>query len=273
MPKDDPNDPVLLARCANEFEAELKASVVRAAGIEVRTVTTAASTLWHIGPALGYPYDVFVKRGDLERAKAALDEAAASGRAADWREVAAQADVGDPVGSSDDDDDGVFTRPRRRGLPAPIAFAMGAVGGLLTSPVPVVIASLIGAPMGRPEMTVMVSLWVFSWSFLAYNIRERLPAPVDVAEAPERGRERRGHFRDSRLALAGWFLLGAAFFGPVTAFLPALALMPLTSRVRPAFPAIDAYMLAAWSVGIGVFVARQAWRAQRKRRAALGLAR
>lgn len=268
MPKNDPDDPVLLARCANEFEAELKASVVRAAGIEVRTVTAAASALWHIGPAIGYPYDVFVKRGDLDRAKAALDEAIAAGKAADWREVAAQADAADPAALDDDED---FTR--RRGLPAPMAFAMGAVGGLLTSPVPVVIASLIGAPLGRPEMTVMVSLWVVTWSFLAYNVRERLPAPVHVEPTPGPVHDRRAHFRDSPVALAGWFLLGAAFFGPLTAFVPALALMPLTSRVRPSVPAIDAYMLFAWSVGIGLFVARQAWRGQRKRRTSLGIAR
>lgn len=177
MTPDDPNQPVLFARCANEFEAELKASVLRAAGIEVRTVTAAAGAMRGVGPMFGAAYEVYVRGVDVEAAHAALRAAKEAGVQAEWAD--------DPEGVAgvigvEGNDPG---RRAGRGLSAPSAFALGALVGMLTSPAPIVAAALLGAPLGRPEMTVMLTLWVITCAFLAYNIRERLPAPRPAEDA------------------------------------------------------------------------------------------
>lgn len=179
MTPDDPNQPVLFARCANEFEAELKASILRAAGIEVRTVTAAAGAMRGVGPMFGAAYEVYVRGVDVDAAHAAIRAAKEAGGQADWAEGGEDDAVAGVIGV----EEGSPARRAGRGLSAPSAFALGALAGMLTSPAPIVAAALLGAPLGRPEMTVLLTLWVITGAFLAYNIRERLPAPRPVEDA------------------------------------------------------------------------------------------
>lgn len=260
---DDPNRPVLLLRCGNEFEAELRASVIRGAGIEVRAVTAAASTLWHMGPALGYPYDVYVRAADVERAKEALRAAAQAGRSG---EVEFE-EVGEPGDAAQRE---LMNQPAPPEPPESLggltAFVLGLAAGLLTVFVPIVLAAVLKAPLSRPERTVLCALWVLFFGMAAYALRERLPGGLPAPPADERddGTVRR-HFRDSRIVLFGWFALGFAVFGPATFFFVGVLLMPVMQTLRAWTPAADVIVSTAWFALCGFWTARFAWRRQRAR--------
>lgn len=257
---DDPDKPVLLLSCANEFEAELRASTLRAEGIEVRTVTAAASTLWHIGPATGYPYHVFVRSADVERAREILAENADAVRRG-------MVDFDDQQA----DDSGARSLDVRR-EPAPLAgstaFIVGLAAGLLTLFFPITLAALLSAPFSRAEQTVFGSLWVLFFGMIAYVFRDRFPVSAhDETTARDDG-VTRTHFRDSRIALFGWFALGATVFGPATFFFIGIVLLPVINLLRAQTAAADAIVTTAWCLFCGFLTAKHAYARQRARREA-----
>ncbi len=257
---DDPNKPVLLLSCANEFEAELRASTLRAAGIEVRTVTAAASTLWHIGPATGYPYHVFVRSADVEQAREILSENADAARRGMMDFEDHQADAAESGGGPLD----VHREPEP--LAGSTAFILGLALGLLTVFIPVTLSALVNAPFSRSEQTVFGALWVLFFGMVAYVLRERFPisARGEVAERADGVDE--AQFRDSRLALVAWFALGAVFFGPITFLFIGILLLPVINLLPAQTIAAAIIVVTAWCLLCGFLTARHALGRQRARR-------
>ncbi len=259
---DDPNKPVLLLSCANEFEAEIRASTLRAAGIEVRTVTAAASTLWHIGPATGYPYHVFVRSADVERAREILAENADAARRGMMDFEDQQADAAESGGGPLD------VRREPEPLAGSTAFILGLALGLLTLFIPMTLSALLNAPFSRPERAVFGVLWVLFFGMVAFVLRERFPVAARGEVVERDDGLTRTHFRDSRIALFGWFALGAAVFGPATFFFVGILLLPVINALRAQTAAADAIVITAWCLLCGFLTARHALGRQRARREA-----
>jgi hypothetical protein len=260
MTDDDPNKPVLLLSCANEFEAELRASALRAEGIEVRTVTAAASALWHIGPATGYPYHVFVRSADVERARAVISENADAARRGMMDFKDQQADDAESGNAS------LEVRREMEPLSGATAFILGLAMGLLTVFIPITLSALVNAPFSRPERAIFGALWVLFFGMVAYVLRERFPVSARGEVAERDDGVTRTHFRDSRLALVGWFVLGAAFFGPTTFFFIGILLLPVINLLRAHTAAADAIVITAWCLLCGILTVRHALGRQRARR-------
>lgn len=92
MPEPDPDILVDLTTARTAFEAEAIANALEAQGIPARAFTTAGSMLqWDIAGT--QPMRVQVRRGDLERARAALHDTRQDSVDIDWSEV----DTGDPT--------------------------------------------------------------------------------------------------------------------------------------------------------------------------------
>lgn len=257
---DDPDKPVLLLSCANEFEAELRASTLRAAGVEVRTVTAAASALWHIGPATGYPYHVFVRSADVERAKAILTENADAARRGmmdfeDQQADAAEADRGS-----------LEARREQEPLSGATAFILGLAAGLLTLFIPITLSALLSAPFSRSEQTVFGALWVLFFGMVAYVLRERFPVSARDELTERDDGVTRTHFRDSRIGLLGWFVLGTALFGPITFLFIGILLLPVINLLGARTFTAVVIVFTAWCLLCGFFTARHALGRQRARR-------
>lgn len=257
---DDPNKPVLLLSCASEFEANLRASTLRAEGIEVRTLTAAASTPSRIGPATGHPHHVFVRSSDVERAQAILDENADASQRGMMDFEDQQADTAESGHAS------IEVRREQEPLSGATAFILGLALGLLTVFIPITLSTLVNAPFSRPERTIFGALWVLFFGMVAFVLRERFPVSArgEVAESDDG--VHRATFRDSRLALVGWFALGAAFFGIITFIFIGILLLPVINLLPAQSIAAQVAVITVWCLLCGFFTARHALGRQRARR-------
>lgn len=146
-------------------------------------------------------------------------------------------------------------------LRAPLASSLARLTGLLSD-------LGITAPLSRSERTVLCALWVLFFGMTAYALRDRLPVGGGtVARERDDGVDRR-HFRDSRVALIGWFLLGAGFFGPSTFFFVGVLLLPVINTLSRYTSMAGPVLMGAWCVLCGFWTARHAQRRQRTRAAA-----
>lgn len=92
MPEPDPDILVDLTTARTAFEAEAIANALESQGIPARAFTLAGSMLqWDIAGT--QPMRVQVRRGDLERARAALHDTRQDSVDIDWSEI----DTGDPT--------------------------------------------------------------------------------------------------------------------------------------------------------------------------------
>jgi hypothetical protein len=257
---DEPDKPVLLLSCASEFEAELRASTLRAAGIEVRTVTVAAGAPWRTGPATGYPYHVVVRSADVERARAILDESADAVRRGTMDFEDQHADDAESGRGAGD------FRSEQEPLRGATAFILGLAAGLLTLFIPITLSALLSAPFSRSEQTVFGALWVLFFGMVAFVLRDRFPVSAR-GEVPERDdRVARTHFSDSRLALVGWFALGAAIIGPITFLFIGILLLPVINLLGARTFTAVVIVVTAWCLLCGFLTARHALGRQRARR-------
>jgi hypothetical protein len=82
----DPDILVDLTTASSEFEAGVIVEALKGQGIAAQAFTTAGAVLqWEV--AVSQPFRVAVRRGDLERAKAALRAIKADSVDLDWDEV------------------------------------------------------------------------------------------------------------------------------------------------------------------------------------------
>lgn len=268
---DDPDKPVLILRCATEFEAELRASTLRAAEVEVRVVRGAASTI-NLGPVFGSPYELYVRSDDLDRAHEALRYGApASGSTEDDDESdapdqEAPAEVDGPVGGG-------------------VAFVVGMAFGLFTLFAPYTAAIVLNAPLSGPERTIMGALWVLFFGMLASVLRERFPIASRAPRSEHDDGLTRTHFRDTSLALVCWFIMGMGIFGPSTFFFVGIVLLPIMNALKQRLVQwgatgsaglVDAAFLLGWSILCGYWTlkyARERQLARKRAREAPRLAR
>ena len=259
---DDAEKPVLLLRCATEFEAELRASTLRAAEIEVRVVRGAASTI-NLGPAFGSPYEVYVRSEDVDRARDALRFGAP-----------ADESIGDDDDEGSDEDD-LATPDGPVG--GGVAFVIGMAFGLFTLFVPYTAAIMLKAPFSGPERAVMSALWVVFFGMLATVLRERFPIASRTPRSERDDGLMRTHFRDSRLALVCWFIMGMGIFGPSTFFFVGVLLLPIMNALKQRLVQwgatgsaglVDAAFLLVWSVLCGYWTLKHARQRQLARKRA-----
>lgn len=262
MPE-DPDKPVLLMRCANEFEAELRASTIRAAGVEVRVVRGAASTI-NLGPVFGAPYELYVRSADVDRARDALRFG-----------VPADESIGD------DDEDAAPETEDRATPDGPVgggvAFVVGMAFGLFTLFVPYTAAIMLNAPLSGPERAVMSALWVVFFGMLATVLRGRFPITSRTPREEHDDGVTRTHFRDSTLALVCWFVMGTGIFGPSTFFFVGVLLLPIMTALKQRLVQwgapgsaglVDATFLLGWSVLCGYWTLKYARQRQLARKRA-----
>jgi len=267
---DDPDKPTLLLRCATEFEAELRASALRAANIECRVIRGVASAV-NLGPVFGPAYEIYVREDDLRRAQEAL------------RYIA----TGGPAPSDDEDRDGEpaeeespATNPTgERDVPTlGMAFVVGLAFGVFTLFVPYTAAVILKAPLGGPERNIIGALWVLFFGMIAAALRERFPFTASSPKSERDDGVTRTHFRDTRLALVCWFLLGAGFFGPSTFFFIGVLLLPIVGGLKNAVihagatpqlaAMLDGAVILAWCLLCGFWTVRYAMKRRRDRRIA-----
>ncbi|MGP1273672.1 MAG: hypothetical protein ACTS22_10100 [Phycisphaerales bacterium] len=242
----------MLLRCATEFEAELRASTVRAAGVNARVIQAVSATI-NLGAAMGTPYEVYVRAGDLHLAREAL-AAAASGHSI--QSDAPESEYAEPA----------VSEPIALG--GGPAFAIGMAVGLLTVFIPYTLALLLKAPLSAAERNIFGILWVVFFGMVAYTLRERFPIASRGEEQEHDDGVTRTHFRDSRIALAGWFLLGAGFLGPASFFFVGLLLLPLMQALATHTTLAQPIVFYAWCVFCGIVTANQARKRRNARREA-----
>jgi hypothetical protein len=257
---DDPNKPVLLTSCASEFEAELRASTLRAAGIEVRTVTAAAKTHWRFGPETGYPHHVFVRSADAQRAQAILHENADAAKRGMMDFEDQQADDAESGNASPE------ARRELQPLGGATAFILGLAVGLLTVFIPITLSALVNAPFSRPERVIFGALWVLFFGMVAFVLRERFPVSARGEAIEDDDRLIRPRFRDSPIALVVWFVTGAAVFGPGSFLFVGILLIPMINALRTQTDAAFAIVITLWCLLCGFLTTRLALSRQRARR-------
>lgn len=259
---DDPDKPVLLMRCANEFEAELRASTIRSAGIDVRVVRGAASTI-NLGPVFGAPFELYVRSDDLDRARDALRYG-----------VESEAPGVDEPGEGSSDDSGVAPDGPVSGG---VAFVVGMAIGVFTLFIPYSTAMVLKTPMSGPERAVMGALWVMFFGMLASVLRDRFPITSRPPRSEHDDGVTRTHFRDTTLALVCWFIMGMGIFGPSTFFFIGIVLLPIMNALKHRLiqwgasgsaGLVDAAFLLGWSVLCGYWTVKYARRRQLERKRA-----